>query len=291
MKEITPFTPHSAEELAEGVFPKPLDPVLYQKMVEKFERIDNVVTSQIVYESDGLDVTGIQCMPAEPDGELPLMVFNRGGSRRYGMLTVVQVLRLLAPLAAKGYIVLSTNFRGNDGGDGQEEFGGADVHDVLRLLELSKEMPEWDGKNAYLAGWSRGGMMTYLGLKHGAEVNAAASVAGLADLRATKEERPEMHERVYKPLIPHESDAELWEQLEARSAVCWPEKITVPLLLQHGDADDVVDIAHSEQLASLMEENGQPHKLIRYSGGDHFLNRQMDDVLNEIDAWFKAHAR
>lgn len=285
MLHFTPFIPHAAEELAENVFPKPLDPFLYGKMVEKYEKIADVTTCRITYESDGLKVTGIACVPTDHEGALPLMVFNRGGSRRYGMLTVVQVLRLLAPLARKGYIVLSTNYRGNDGGEGQEQFGGDEVRDVLKLLELGQELPEWDQKNVYLAGWSRGGMMTYLGLKHGAQVNAAASVAGLADLRCTEEQKPEMYERVYKPLVPHESEAELQEQLAERSAVCWPEAIHVPLLLQHGDADDVVPVDQSDTLSGMLDQA----EYIRYAGGDHFLNRDMDAVLDSIHQFFLKH--
>lgn len=284
MIDFEPFVPHASEDLAEGVFPKPLDPFLYDKMVEKFRKIDDVETSRITYICDGLNITGIACIPKGAD-KLPLMVFNRGGSRRYGMLTVVQVLRLLAPLARKGYIVLSTNFRGNDGGQGQEEFGGSDVADVLKLLELGKALPQWDGTNAYLAGWSRGGMMTYLGLKHGAQVNAAASVAGLADLRCTQEQKPEMYERVYKPLIPHDDEGELQEQLALRSAECWPEKIEAPMLLQHGEVDDVVPYEQSVNLVKQLKNA----ELISYPKGDHFLNRDMDDVLEAIHQFFLTH--
>lgn len=284
MITFAPFIPHDAEALAEGVFPKPLDPFLYSKMVEKFEKIDDVETSRITYESDGLNITGIACVP-KAASSLPLMVFNRGGSRRYGMLTVVQVLRLLVPLARKGYVVLSTNYRGNDGGDGQEQFGGDDVSDVLRLLELGKELDVYDGANSYLAGWSRGGMMTYLGLKHGAEVNAAASVAGLADLRCTLEQNPEMHERVYKPLIPHDSEDELQAALAERSAALWGADLQTPLLLQHGDKDTVIPIEQSDRLAGIMPNT----ELIRYEGGDHFLNRDMDNVLEAIHQFFEKH--
>ncbi len=285
MIDFSDFVPHPAEALAEGVFPKPLDPFLYGKMVEKFEKVDDVTTSRITYESDGLAITGIACVPKDHTGKLPLMVFNRGGSRRYGMLTVVQVLRLLVPLARKGYIVLSTNYRGNDGGEGQEEFGGSDVRDVLKLLELGKELSEYDGENAFLAGWSRGGMMSYLALREGAEVKAGASVAGLADLRCTEDQKPEMYERVYKPLIAHENEDALQVALAERSAVCWPEMIDVPLLLQHGDADAVVPVDQSQRLAESLSNA----EYIEYAGGDHFLNRDMDTVLENIHQFFLKH--
>ncbi len=54
--------------------------------------------------------------------------------------------------------------------------------DVLALLELIRSYKFIDKQNVFLAGQSRGGMMTYLAIKHGAKVNAAIVMCGLTDL-------------------------------------------------------------------------------------------------------------
>ena len=207
----------------------------------------------------------------------------------FGVLSVPQVLTLMAPMAEELRAgVLASNYRGNDGGEGQEEFGGVDVRDVLQLIEIGKQQPWWDGKNIFMLGWSRGGMMTYLALKAGAEVNAAAVGAGITDLRASIAERPEMEEKVYAPLMP-DYVARKEEHLTARSAVCWPEKINVPLLMLHGDADKRVGISHARTLQVKLADLGKEVRLVEFPGGGHGLMSENEKVMREINGWFAAH--
>ena len=57
---------------------------------------------------------------------------------------------------------------GEDGGQGREEFGGKDVNDVLNLIKLAQSLPFVEPTKIVMLGFSRGGMMTYLAIKHGA---------------------------------------------------------------------------------------------------------------------------
>lgn len=45
---------------------------------------------------------------------------------------------------------------------GRDEFGGSDVGDVLKLLDISLKLPGLDADNIFMRGTSRGGMMNYL---------------------------------------------------------------------------------------------------------------------------------
>ena len=285
-----PFIPHPFADVQHGVFPSSLGAEMYEQWSRTFLRQEHIVTERLTYESDGLAVQGIKLMPADvPSEGLPLLIFNRGGMEKYGMLVVPSLLSLLNPMVEKGYMVLASQYRGNDGSEGKEQFGGDDVNDVLNLLELGKTMPEWDGKHAYMLGWSRGGMMTYLALKAGADVQAAASIAGAADVPSWVHFRPEMDSDVFRKLIPHNSEAELEEELIKRSAVHWAEKINVPLHLQHGDADDRVDVQDSIKLAEKLKALDKPHELVLFEGGDHFMSRQRDTLLSNVHNWFEAH--
>ena len=67
-------------------------------------------------------------------------------------------------------------------GEGHEEFGGADVHDVLNLIPLAKSLGYVDMSNVFMFGESRGGMMAYLTLTNNIPVNAVATIGGLVDL-------------------------------------------------------------------------------------------------------------
>jgi len=285
-----PFVPHPFEDVQHGVFPSALGEEMYEQWSRTFLRQEHIKTERITYDSDGLAVQGIKLTPAEiPEGGAPLLIFNRGGMEKYGMLVVPSLLSLLNPMVEKGYMVLASQYRGNDGSEGKEQFGGDDVNDVLNLLELGKTMPEWDGKHTYMLGWSRGGMMTYLALKAGADVQAAASIAGAADVVSWVDFRPEMDSEVFRKLIPHASEEELHAELVKRSAIYWAKDIKVPLHLQHGDADDRVDVQDSITLAKKLKELGKPHELVLYEKGDHFMGRHRDALLNNAHNWFESY--
>lgn len=285
--KVEPFVPHPYAAL-KGVFPEGALPEAgYAQLINKYQQVGDVIVSRIVHESDGLRVTGLMAEPAQIQPKShPVTIFNRGGNREFGKLTVANVLRVMVPLAREGHVVLASNYRGNDGGEGREEFGGADVNDVLNLLALARAHPAHDGRNAFMIGHSRGGMMTYLALKSGAEVRAAVAIAAPSDLAASVAERPEMEARVYGPLIPGENRHAAYA---ARSAVCWPERLRMPLLLLHGDADDRVDASHSVKLAAALEAIGAPYELVMYPQGNHALLRHWDDVLIRITQWFDSH--
>ena len=61
------------------------------------------------------------------------------------------------------------------------------------------------------------------------------------------------------------------EEYRARSAVCWPDLISAPLLILHGEADVNVPVEQSQQLAELLAGVGKTVRLVTYRGDDHRL--------------------
>jgi dipeptidyl aminopeptidase/acylaminoacyl peptidase len=264
----------------------------YEASVRNLAGLEGFDVSAITYASDGLRVTGMEVLPSDlAAGEkMPLMIYNRGGSGDYGMLTPGQVMVLMAPFAGRLRCgVLASNYRGNGDSEGREEFGGADVNDVLNLLNIGRAQEWWDGKHIFMLGWSRGGMMTYRAIAEGAPITAAAVGAGVADLVSTQATRANM-DRVFKRFIPdypdHAEDA-----FEQRSAIHWPEKLNVPLLLMHGDADDIVLAQQSRDLHQKMEALGKQVKYVEYAGGDHALKRHVGQWHREVGEWFEAYRK
>lgn len=288
----SPFVPHDYGDLERvRTFPQGSVPeAAYRRFCADYGALNDVEVSRIVYESDGLNVTGIMAVARNAQiGAHPAVLYNRGGNREFGKLTVYHVMRLMVPLARAGYLVFASNYRGNDGGEGKEEFGGADVNDVLALLAIAQSHTAYDGTNSFMVGHSRGGMMTYGAMKRGAAIQAAVSIAAPSDLFASEADRPEMKRGVHDQLIPGDAETRV-AAYEARSAVFWPEKLNRPLLLLHGDADERVDVSHSVRLAEKLAESGKVHELVIYPGGKHALVRQWDDVLKRMLAWFARWA-
>lgn len=124
--------------------------------VDKDELLQEVVVQRIAYLSDGLRVQGYIAEPIAGK-DLPAIIFNRGGNREFGALTDARAIRTLGTLAREGYVVVASQYRGNAGGEGQEEFGGTDVNDVLNLIALLEQHPRVDASRIGMYGWSRGG--------------------------------------------------------------------------------------------------------------------------------------
>ena len=256
------------------------------------EHLDLVDMDEIVYVSDGLRITGHLITPKAP-GPHPCLIYNRGGNREFGANSPRRVALRLAKFASWGYVVVASQYRGNMGGEGQEEFGGAEVADVLNLIPLLESLAgEANAARIGMVGFSRGGLMTYLAMAGTDRLQAAVIVAGVTDSRLVIEERPDMETYVYAELIP-----DYWNvkdaALSARSAIDWPERLcpTTPLLLMHGTADWRVHPSGSMRMAEALFELQRPFRLIMYEGADHGLTEFRGEAYGEIRHWVDRYVR
>jgi glutamine amidotransferase-like uncharacterized protein/dienelactone hydrolase len=236
----------------------------------------------ITYMSDGLRVNGFLGRP-RAEGVHPAIIYNRGGFGEYGALEGWEV----ALFAEAGYVSVASQYRGNAGSEGREEFGGSDVADVLNLVTLLKGLTYVDPDRIGMMGHSRGGMMTYLALKQDClagtgDIKAAATVGGVADLFMHYERKSYIAQMVG---VTPKQNPELYE---SRSAICWPELIDAPLLIQHGEDDRQVSVENSLELAAALEEAGKIYDLVVYPGGDHEFTDHYGGV-HEALAWFQRY--
>lgn len=252
--------------------------------------VDSVVVQRIAYVSDGLLVRGYLVEPVEGDS-LPAVIFNRGGNREFGAINDTTALIGLGPLAQHGYIVVASQYRGNAGGEGREEFGGADVDDVLNLIPLLDRHPRVDASRIGMYGWSRGGMMTYLALTRTDRIRGAVVGAGMADAFDAIAQRPEM-EQVFAELVPRWA-TEREAALEARSAVRWPERLNkgTPLLLLQGSGDWRVDPHEGLAMATALYEAKHPVRFVLFEGGDHGLSEYRREVARLVFDWLDRYVR
>lgn len=253
--------------------------------------LDKVVLQAITYLSDGLKVKGYLAVPKEGE-KLPCVIFNRGGNREFGALSDVQAARILAPLAAGGYLVVASQYRGTAGGEGREEFGGAEIADILNLFPLLDALPRADGSRIGMYGWSRGGMMTYSVLAKTERLVAAVIGSGVTDSFDLIQRRPEMETEVYAELIPDYAKTKE-ASLRARSAIFWPEKLakTTPILLLHGSADWRVHPTQALRMATALYENQHPFRFVFFEGGDHGLSEHREEVDRLVEDWLGRYVR
>lgn len=262
---------------------------------EEFERekaYSGFECRRIKYLSDGLKVVGFIWKPTNTEGKkFPLIIFNHGGSLESGGKLNPWVAFGFYPFVSNGFVVIGSQYRGIDGGEGREEFGGADVDDVLNLIPLAKSLGYVDMNNVFIFGASRGGMETYLALKRNIPVNAVAVVGGLTNLIPESKRRPSLVPDVWSKLIP-DFNKRGEELMRERSAVNWAEKIGVPVLLIHGGADWRSDISSQAlAFAQRLQELGKTYELIIYANDNHGVSLNREDRDRRIVEWFRRYMK
>ena len=236
----------------------------------------------LTYWSDGLRINGFLGKPIG-DGQYPAIIYNRGGYEDLGALEGWRIV----PAVEAGFVTVASQYRGNAGSDGKDEFGGDDVNDVLALLPLLKKLAYVDPERIGMMGHSRGGMMTYLALKQDTlsgsnDIKAAVVVGGVADLFSLVRDQPMFLSMV--GIVP-EADPELYK---FRSAVYWPALINTPLLIEHGEADEWVSVEQAKELAKVLNQNNKTVSLIIYPGEDHPLSGHAGGWPEALQ-WFQKY--
>ncbi|MCK0126928.1 prolyl oligopeptidase family serine peptidase [Gelidibacter sp. F2691] len=258
---------------------------------ENFKYLDSIEIYGITYLSDGLKVNGLLVKPKKK-GKYPAIIFNRGGNRNFGALVIAHGAITLGEIAKEGYVVIASQYSGNGGSEGIEEFGGKDVNDITILPEVLKEVESADTNRIGMYGWSRGGMMTYIALTKTDKIKAAVVGGGVSDLARSIEDRPEMETKVLSELIPnYEGNKEA--ELEKRSAIKWVDNFPkdVPILMLHGTADWRVKPEQSLKLALEFQKHRIPYRLIMFEGGDHGISEHKEEVKEEVINWFDRYLK
>lgn len=287
--EILALTPHvalpafeSLDAFGQRFFTK--DEYEEVRALTAFEVLD------LRYASGGVEVPGILIRPKGPAGRRwPAIIYNRGGSGDYGRLDHLAIAEMCL-LAKAGFVMIASDYRFHGPTARQDPWGGADLDDVLNVVPAVRSLPYVDGERLFMLGQSRGGTMTYLALKRGAPVRAAAVTAGVSDLEALARYRPEFvdgNENMagWAKLWPEYAHRAA-EHYRERSAVYWADKIRVPLLILHSRTDRLVPADQALRMAQMLQASGGTYSLHIYANDGHGLPGNRADRVRRIVEWF-----
>ena len=243
---------------------------------------------RITYLSDGLKISGYIAEPKEK-GKYPCIISNRGGNSNFSQWNPISIAYFLGRMASWKYIVIASQYRGNDGGEGKEEFGGKDIDDVLNLIPALSQLPNADTSRIGIEGTSRGGMMTYLAMKNTCRFKAAVVTGGIANVyfETTRVWRTKPWE-----LIPgYENNKE--NVLKARSAIYWADQLckTTPLLILQGSADWRTSPGDVLEFVQKLYEYKHPVRFILYEGADHGIREFRPENFAETKRHFDYYLR
>lgn len=242
---------------------------------------------RIVYLSDGLRVVGYLLRPPAPRaGAHPALIWLRGGRKEYGKNGPFALVQAHG-FAEAGYVVVLPQYRGVDGGEGADEFGGRDVDDVHALVPLLRGLDEVADEQLFLHGGSRGAMQGLIAIREGLPVKAASFRGGMFDMAAALAARPEL-EQGWRELIPDwatERDA----IIARRSALRWAGELRTPVLLLHGRQDWRIQLRDAEAFAAALAAAGVEHRLVVFEREEHQLLFHRAEWRTAVLAWFAAH--
>ncbi len=223
------------------------------KQIEATEIFD------ITYKSQNYNVNGFHLYPKYATEKLPVIIYNRGGSKDYGIIDFRIIINLLIPLALSGFSVFCSQYTGNAGSEGKDECGGKeDIQSVIDLYECIKESEISDESKISMWGDSRGGMMTYILIN---EVNWIKS--GVINCAPTDIENNYKLRLKLKEFRRDMYDVDSGLENKKRSALYLVDKFpkNVPLIIFHGTKDDRAPLEDTLKLALELSKAGIDYNL------------------------------
>jgi dienelactone hydrolase len=239
---------------------------------------------KLLYASDGLSVVAYVYKPREVASPLPTIIFNRGSGVHRDIAPVL--VPYFHRLAQEGFVIIAPMYRQTDGGEGSDGNGGDDIHDLLNIFPLVQSLPYVDADNLFMTGESRGAMMVFQAIREQFPMRAAAVWGGFTDLRPLMEAQPGLVAYAAKNWPGFDAD-EPEADIEKRSAIYWPEEISVPVLLMHGESDRSIPVDHTYNLARELQRLGRLYGLIVFADDNHILSRSQLERDQASVKWFR----
>ncbi|MDZ7372994.1 MAG: S9 family peptidase [candidate division KSB1 bacterium] len=248
--------------------------------------------------SEGYEIEGILIYPPgyEEGAPVPLIVAVHGGPfARFR--NVFRQGYMLQVLAGRGYAILAPNPRGSSGyGDrfGQAnryDLGGGDFRDILAGVDQVVRLGVADSNRLGVMGGSYGGYMTNWIISQTDRFRAAVSMYGIFSLLTdwSNSVQPSW-EKMYL-------GSYYWEDLQPyleRSPAFHVQKIRTPVLILHGEEDDLTAVANSREMYQALRVLGRTVKFVVYPREGHGIDREpnhLRDRTQRILEWFDTYLR
>ncbi|KUP06338.1 peptidase [Bacillus coahuilensis m2-6] len=241
----------------------------------------NVLLFLFTYESKGLKMKGLLAEP-KCEGEYDGFLYLRGGIKGVGKVRPARI----AQFASKGFIVFAPFYRGNQGGEGNEDFGGEDRYDAIGAYDLLEGYDRVYQKRVHVFGFSRGGIMALFVAIYRPQVTSIVTWGGVSDMFLTYVERKDLR-RMLKRVVggtPKNSP----ESYEYRTPLFELEGIQSPTLIIHGVNDRNVSIDHAYRLENRLKALEKPVESWYFNEYTHYFPPLVNrNVVKELSLWMK----
>ncbi len=239
----------------------------------------------------GIALEGIATFPAGyvEGKKYPFLVLPHGGPEANDELGLDPLARIIAGL---GYVVLQPEYRGSTGYGADflaaiyQHFGDRAFEDVDSATDYAIAQGWADPDRLAIFGWSAGGFMTSWTVTQTSRYKVAVEGAGITDW-APFLWTSDIQQTDYDARWTDE-DPEAFRKF---SAVAFANKVTTPLLILHGEADQRVPTFQGVEFFQILAARRKTVRLVTYPGSPHFptLWEQRLNVFQEIADWLHRY--
>lgn len=239
--------------------------------------------------ADGTELHWRMITPVMEPGKRYPVFFSHYGGPHVQVVNRAWTGALAQAIVAKGYIYFEIDNRGSaNRGVAFESpiwraMGSVEVADQKAGLDYLKGLPFVDPAKVAIYGWSYGGYMTLKML----EADPGAYAAGIAGAPVTKWELYDTHYTERYMGDPREVP----EAYARSGTIADAARISDPLLLIHGMADDNVVFDNSTAMIAKLQAEGVPFEMMLYPGYTHRVTGPKigPHVWNTIFAFLERH--
>lgn len=240
---------------------------------------------------EGIALQGIVTFPAgyEQGKKYPFLVLPHGGPEANDLLGFGTLARIVAGL---GYVVMQPEYRGSTGYGADflaaiyQHFGDRAYEDVDSATDYAVAQGWADPNRLAISGWSAGGFMTSWTVTQTGRYKAAIEGAGITDwgpfLWTSDVQQIDFDAR----WTDENPDAFM-----KFSAVDFASRVTTPLLILHGEADQRVPTFQGFEYFQILAARGKTVRMVTYPGSPHFpvLWEQRLNVAKELTDWLAKY--
>jgi dipeptidyl aminopeptidase/acylaminoacyl peptidase len=293
--------------------PVPNEVSLQALMTKKYDgrglRVGRVLASApsytrhfVTYKSGQLTISGILNVP-KGKGPFPVLVLAHGYIDPAIYTNGRGLMREQDYLARRGYVVLHTDYRNHAASDDDPK---ADLQlrlgyteDVINaVLAIKKSpLPYLDKERIGLLGRSLGGgvLLNVLVAQPGL-VDAAVAFAPVSSDAADNfdrwirgdAQRRALAQRIISAYGSPEKNPAFWRDVSPRTFF---DRVTEPVLIQHGTADDTCPIRWSRTTLAALKAAGADARMATYDGEQHAFGPQWPLSMRRTVAFFKENLR
>jgi acetyl esterase/lipase len=261
---------------------------------------DPRITADVVYgHKDGLALTFDVIAPSEPNGAAVMWLQSGGWYSNWA--EPANLLPACAPMLNEGITVFIV--RHGSAPRYQVPDAVADVRRCVRFIRINADEYGIDPERIGVLGGSAGGHLTLMlattgddgdpnnqdpVLRESSRIACGVSLYPPTDLRGWTTDPPEAIAAIPSLDPPLDFDAELEESV---SPILHVTEDDAPVLIIHGDLDELVPISHANNIMPVLEEAGVTSELLVIEGAAHGFSPQQNEelVLPAMIGWYKTH--